>query len=293
MSDRDIRPRLVHDADHPWVIDGRPDCIKFDDDSARESNYHWLLLIGLGLCFMGTYGCEPKRYRHGNPLHSEIKAWLFFGTLAGFFAAASLRARHIILQIIVGGIVVGVFGMAARLLWLYGHNAIPNHYFFPSFVVAGVVLAAIGAVQLLFTNDYLVVDGERGAVMQHTEYLFHSTEHPVCRLDRVEAVSVSERLVTHKGTTTIYLRVGLCLPNRPETFTVREFSAGTTASPKFSGTEHVVQMALDIAELCRCQIRYGEYLPHAMRRQPANARPARSVEPNERATNRNGSSDDD
>lgn len=252
----------------PWVMGDRPGCVRFDYESGREKVYSNLLMVGFGLLFFGTYGFEPKRYHHKSPLHSTLKMYLLIGTVLSGFAMAFLRGKRVFLQIITAIVCAVPFGFAIQLYRTHGASAIPEEYFFPTLVKIGFFMAVLSALQLFFTDDYLVIDPSRHLLIDHTQYLFIQREKPLTTLDRVTRVEVQERRATSKGVTTVYIKVALI--TEKQTFTcVHEASLGKSDNLAFnSEAEQVIALAVALAGATGNTVQYPPAITPARRRQP-------------------------
>lgn len=253
----------------PWVMSNRPGCIRLDYESGREQFFWYLLMAGFGLLFFGTWGLEPKRYHYRNPLHTDLKLRLLFGTILGAISSLYLRGKRMFLQILAAIVCSIPFYLALQIYMKHGASAIPEEYFFPTFVNIGVFMIALSAMQLFFTDDYLIIDPEKHMVLDHTQYLFIQSERPLCDLDKVSMVQVLERRATSKGVTTVYIKVGIVIGHH-QTFTcMHEVSLGKADNLEFgTEAEQVIAMAVAIAGACAKRVHYPAAVVSFRQRQP-------------------------
>jgi len=259
------RPTLLQ----PWVIGSRPGCIRFDFESSREGLFEGMFGLGLLFCFLGTYGCEPKHFRHPGAFQRETKGWLLLGSIVGMLSFFVLKGRRLFLQ--AGLLVLGgwVFYQPISLLLNHGWDAVPQAYFSPTLVSIGFFLLAIGAVQRLAVDDHLVIDPGQDAVFEHAQYLWLSHETRLCPLREVKTVEVKERTQTSKGKTTAYLRVVLGFAHRRSLEGVLEVSVGDPQAPSFNAeAEQILAMAVALAGACGRNVDYPACVPPHLRRQP-------------------------
>ncbi len=250
----------------------RPGCIRFDDDSPREDRNIGILNIGLGLILFGAYGCEPKHHHHQNPLHRDFKLLLAFGGLLGMVFSFWLRGKRPIWQFLAGLVVIALFGWAGNLYLVHGPSAIPVEFFFPLLVELGLAVAVFGAFHLLMTDDYLVIDSNRGKVFQHSQFMFLKDEKLQCEASKIRQIEVIERTVTHKGNTTVYFRLGITLPHEKPRLAVYEVNAGSPGSLKWSSDlEDVIDLAVAIASASGKKVTYPASFPSQHRKQPAGS----------------------
>lgn len=255
-------------AARPWLIPERLGCIRFDDESARESQNFAIMIIGLAVILFGTYGCEPKRFHYANSLHTSVKMWMLFGSLSGLIFSFWLRAKRAIGQIIGALVVVGFFGKAIHLVLVHGSGAIPTEYFFPNLIKLGLFAAAFGGIHLMLTDDFLLIDLNRRMVFQHSEFFFKSREIPLCELGEIRKVEIVERLSTHKNVTSVFYRVGLTLNDDKQRLNIQEVAAGTTKNLTFSqDIDQIVALAVALAGASGQTVEYPASFPHHMRQQ--------------------------
>ena len=252
----------------PWVMGDRPGCLRFDYESGREKVYFYLLMFSFGLLFFGTFGFEPKRFHYRNPLHRTLKMYLLIGTFFSGIAMAYLRGKRVVLQIAATIVCAVPFCLAFQLYWTHGTSVIPEEYFFPTLVKVGFFMALLSALQLFFTDDYLVIDPSGHLLIDHTQYLLIQREKPLSTLDRITRVEVQERRSTTKGVTTVYIKAAIIMEKL--TFTcVHEASLGKSDNLEFdSEAEQVIALAVALAGATGNKVQYPPAVIPSRRRQP-------------------------